>query len=154
MRPPVVAALLLVGACASPRPPVAPPPPPPVTPAVVTRDWRDLPLTPGTWSYADGVARFADGGQPLLLMRCDRDARIVEIEQPLGRAGTLTLITSYGATDLPTPEGARARIPAADPLLDRIAFSRGRFSVQASGAPQLVVPSWAEVSRVIEECRL
>ncbi len=149
-------ALLLVAACAAPPAPPAPaasppsslPPPPPSA-----LDWRDLPLSPGDWSYADAVATFAWDGVVLLRLRCDRAARVVEIEQPRGIAGAMKLITSYGATDLPAPQGALARVPAGDPLLDRIAFSRGRFSVQASGAPQLVVPSWAEVTRVIEECR-
>jgi hypothetical protein len=40
-----------------------------------------------------------------------------------------------------------------DPLLDAMAFSRGRFAVEVTGWPTLYVPSWTEVSRVIEDCR-
>ncbi len=45
------------------------------------------------------------------------------------------------------------RLPANDPLLDAMAFSRGRFAVETAGLPVLIVPSWTEVSRVIEDCR-
>ncbi|MDG2003332.1 MAG: hypothetical protein P8J20_08375 [Novosphingobium sp.] len=44
-------------------------------------------------------------------------------------------------------------LPASDPLLDAMAFSRGRFAVETAGLPTLYVPSWPEVSRVIEDCR-
>lgn len=40
-----------------------------------------------------------------------------------------------------------------DSLLDAIALSRGRFAVEMAGLPTLYLPSWAEVSRVIEDCR-
>jgi hypothetical protein len=40
-----------------------------------------------------------------------------------------------------------------DPLLDAIAFSRGRFRVEVAGQPPLYLPSWPEISRVIEDCR-
>ena len=43
---------------------------------------------------------------------------------------------------------------AYDPLLDAIASSRGRIGFSTSGAPALVVPPWAEVARVIEDCRV
>jgi hypothetical protein len=32
-------------------------------------------------------------------------------------------------------------------------FSRGRFLVQGNGLPTLVVPAYAEVLRVTEDCR-
>ena len=44
-------------------------------------------------------------------------------------------------------------LPPADPLLDQIAFSRGRFLVQAEGGPSLILPAWPEPARVIEDCR-
>ena len=49
-------------------------------------------------------------------------------------------------------EGA-AGLPARDPLLDAMAFSKGRFAVEVAGLPTLYLPSWIEVSRVIEDCR-
>jgi len=38
-------------------------------------------------------------------------------------------------------------------LLDAIAFSRGRFSVEAAGTARLVIPAWPEAARVVEACR-
>jgi len=56
------------------------------------------------------------------------------------------------------PDGAAdpqlvAELPARDPLLDAMALSKGRFAVAVEGAAPLILPSWAEVSRVIEDCR-
>ena len=46
-----------------------------------------------------------------------------------------------------------AALPARDPLLDAIAFSRGRFAVEVAGLQTLYLPSWPEITRVIEDCR-
>jgi hypothetical protein len=46
-----------------------------------------------------------------------------------------------------------AQLPVSDPLLDQMAFSRGRFLVTIEGGPSLVVPAWPEVGHVIEDCR-
>jgi hypothetical protein len=46
-----------------------------------------------------------------------------------------------------------ASVAPADPLLDAMALSKGRFAVEVEGLPPLILPSWAEVSRVIEDCR-
>ncbi len=46
-----------------------------------------------------------------------------------------------------------AQLAVGDPLLDAMAFSRGKFVFAGAGLPDLVLPSWAEVSRVIEDCR-
>jgi hypothetical protein len=51
------------------------------------------------------------------------------------------------------PPTIAARIPTHDPLLDAMAFSKGRFAVEIGGLPTLYAPSWAEVTRVIEDCR-
>lgn len=40
-----------------------------------------------------------------------------------------------------------------DIMLDRIAFSRGRFAVQLSGQPSIAIPIWPEFTRVVEDCR-
>ena len=81
----------------------------------------------------------------------------------LSRAGAatapLTVRTSSASRALavqPTG-GALPYVAAAlavnDPLLDAMAFSRGRVALQQEGAPVLVVPSWAEIGRVVEDCR-
>ena len=51
------------------------------------------------------------------------------------------------------PPALAATLPAGDAFLDRIAFSRGRFVVAVTGTARLVIPSWPELARVIEDCR-
>ena len=46
-----------------------------------------------------------------------------------------------------------AVLPPRDPLLDAMAFSKGRFAVELAGMVPLYLPSWVEVSRVLEDCR-
>lgn len=46
-----------------------------------------------------------------------------------------------------------ARLTAGDPLIDAMAFTRGRFMVEAGGTAPLYLPSWPEISRVAEDCR-
>lgn len=42
---------------------------------------------------------------------------------------------------------------ASDSLLDAMALSRGRFMLEAAGQVPLYLPAWAEISRVVEDCR-
>lgn len=68
----------------------------------------------------------------------------------------MTVRTTSTARSLPAgagAEGASAALPANDPLVDAMGFSRGRFIVETPGMPPLVVPAWAEVLRVAEDCR-
>lgn len=125
-------------------------------------DWRDLPLTPGTWSYAPeaggSAARFgSESDAPALIIRCSRTTRRIHFIRAGASAGTLTITTSYAGRSLPLALGdggaTEATLPASDPFLDRIAFSRGRVSYAASGQPMLMLPAWAEPARVIEDCR-
>lgn len=44
-------------------------------------------------------------------------------------------------------------LPANDPILDAMAFSKGRFAIETAGQQTLYLPSWPEVTRVIEDCR-
>lgn len=139
----------------APAPTPAPVPAPSPVPSATT--WMDAPLTPGDWTYTRGLARFAEH----LVMRCDRAAGVVEI----GRAGPApasaqmivrTEFMERGIAVQPAgsdPAWIFARVPARDPLLDAMAFSKGRFAVEVAGLPALYVPSYPEVTRVIEDCR-
>jgi len=141
----------------APAPTPAPAPVPPPSPVPSVTSWMDAPLTPGDWTYAGGLARFAGH----LVMRCDRAAGVIEI----GRAGTSAApaqmivraeLMERGIAAQPAesdPAWIFARVPARDPLLDAMAFSKGRFAVEMPGAPTLYVPSYPEVTRVIEDCR-
>ena len=137
---------------APPAPPTAPaPPPPPLA-------WQDAPLAAGDWRFAGGEAAaeaaFGAPGPGLFALRCEPGRRIA-ILRP-GAAGPVAIVTSFGERVVPGSGGegaAASALPASDPLFDQIAFSRGRFLVRAPGAADLVLPSWPEPARLIEECR-
>ena len=118
--------------------------------APVTFDFgKSLPLANGAWSYAatttGGEARF--GGH--LLLACDKRARTVTISRPGLPAAALTVVTDTQNRALP-PNGL---VSAYDPLLDAMAFSRGRFLVSGGSAGAIAIPSWPEAARAIEDCR-
>ena len=46
-----------------------------------------------------------------------------------------------------------AELSPRDPLLDAMAITKGRFAVEVEGERTLYLPAWAEVTRVIEDCR-
>ena len=74
-------------------------------------------------------------------------------------APSMWIWTSSETKTLPaTYDSASGRVSADvgayDPLLDAIAFSRGRIGFSTSGLETLVVPPWPEVGRVIEDCRV
>lgn len=147
----------------APRPAPAPlPAPAPVVQAPPpAAGWQDMPITPGDWTYAAGTAQFGQPGyQPLLTLRCDLATRTVEIAryaavaaQPLiVRAEAMERSIGAALTAEASPRLV-ARVPARDPLLDAMAFSKGRFAVEVGGLPTLYVPPYPEVTRVIEDCR-
>ncbi|WP_404371648.1 hypothetical protein AB5I39_04385 [Sphingomonas sp. MMS24-J45] len=164
------AAILLVSGCVgaptAPQPAPGPiamprPAPTPVLPVPQGSDWRDWTVTPGDWSYRGdargSIATYGQGGgAALLTLRCDRGAGAVTLSRSGAVGAPLTLRTSSLVRSVPVQPGggsATAALNARDPLLDAMAFSRGRFIVEQQGAPTLVVPAWAEVGRVIEDCR-
>lgn len=145
-------------------PPYRPASRPPVT-APPSNDWRDVPATPGTWrlveSPAGASASFANG---LLTIRCDRAANTVTLSRTdstppapgdqtvvAARITTSELVRSLSATS--AFGTIRVAFPARDSTLDAIAFSRGRFLFEVQGRQPLYVPSWTEISRVVEDCR-
>jgi len=163
MRRLILAAPLLAAACTTAPAPVpqvaAPPPTPLVVPPkpMLPTDWRDRPYSPGVWHYAGRLASYGPAGAPpLLTMQCDPTRRLIVLSV-LGRAAMLTIRTSYAQRDWPAQAGndgrSRVSFAAADPQLDQIAFSRGRFSVSGPNIPEIDIPAWAEPSRVIEDCR-
>ncbi len=145
---------------ARPLPVPAPAPAPAPAPPPASSDWRDWPLTPGGWNYRQdsrgSLALFGQGGDPALTLRCDRSVRQLQLTRRGVAPGTMTVRTSSTARSLTTngsTDGASATLPASDQLVDAMGYSRGRFIVETPGAPPLVVPAWAEVLRVVEDCR-
>lgn len=104
------------------------------------------------------MARF--GGDALVLS-CNRDAATVTLIRRGMAEGEvpMTILTSSGNRTVSgkalagPPPVIALTLAARDSLLDAIAFSRGRFAVETAGLPTLYLPSWPEISRVIEDCR-
>lgn len=141
----------------APRPTPAPPPP-------ATADWRDWPVTPGSWVYRQdargSIALFGQIGQDAeLTLRCDRARQSVYLSRRGEGHGALTIRTSSTLRSLNaqptggTPAYVAVELTPRDSLLDAIGFSRGRFIVEGGALPTLVVPAWGEILRVIEDCR-
>lgn len=152
--------MLLVASCSAIPTPDAPPPQP-VTPApppapapvpAAAGSWEDRALNNGAWRFdpATRTASFVPtaSANPLLTMACSGGA----IRLTSGLAGDVSLRTSAG-TDQIRFESGGASLPARDPRLDRIAFSRGRFALESPGGGGLTLPVQSEIGRVIEDCR-
>lgn len=161
-----VSALLLAGCASRPAPAPAPQPaapvvqapqpaPPPVpVPPPADLDWADRPLTPGQWLYSEesgggAMARFAAADGSGFAIRCDRAAGRLVVTREGVPAGAMTIRTTSVARSFPAPSAA---LPAGDPLLDAMAFSRGRFSVEGAGR-MMILPAWPEPGRIAEDCR-
>ncbi len=141
----------------------------PATPQAAP-DWRDMPLPAGNWVWSaratGSEARFGVAGQPPIAhLQCDRASGVVRIVLPVDRAlamaarpATITTSTSSG-TVIAEPltidglPGQAITLPVNSRLLDAMAFSRGRFRVEMTGIAPVVLPSWSEVGRVVEDCR-
>jgi hypothetical protein len=135
-------------------------------PAVQTppRDFTTTPAVAGSWAYQKVVggssARFIDaGGIARVTLQCALATRQVTIAHTSAApSATLFVWTSSLSRSLAARFEANAvRVSATlammDPLLDAMAFSRGRFAVQLAGSSALVVPASAEAARVVEDCR-
>ena len=116
--------------------------------------WRVAPVTAGSWSWravpGGSEAVFASATGVQFTVRCtlaSRTVALVRTGAPL-RAAAIVRTTSLERSLPPT-----GTLGAQDRLLDAMAFSRGRFSVEVSGVPRLILPSWPEPARAIEDCR-
>jgi hypothetical protein len=167
--------VLLLAACV-PAPPAtvsapapAPAPtfaPPPVVlaeaplPTPVAADWTSAPLTTGNWRWrsADGASSaefIIPTGQVQVQIACNPAPRQVFISVVGAPAGDMTIRTETADRVIVTNLSgvfARALILPTDSLLDAIAFSRGRFALEAPGHAYYL-PSYPEITRVVEDCR-
>jgi hypothetical protein len=129
-------------------------------------DWRDAAQTAGTWTWSlkagRSTAEFAaQGAAPLASLVCDRTSRRVLLARSGSGEGhvALALTTTTGTRPLlsepllSTAGWLTVPLRPSDPILDAMAFSRGRFALEAAGQPTLYLPAWPELSRVIEDCR-
>ena len=101
------------------------------------------------------------GAAPLVTFSCDRgNARVLIARQgtasgavPMMLRSTASLRPLNSDPRLSSPGMVTAELGVRDPALDAVAFSRGRFALETAGLPALYLPSWPELSRVIEDCR-
>jgi hypothetical protein len=132
------------------------------TPAV---DYSIAPIAAGSWSYVavpgGSEARFTDATATIrLTIHCTKATRRVSISHASAApASSMFVWTSSATRTLPAvfdPKGMRvtADLAASDPLLDAIAFSRGRVAVSLPGMSALVVPAWVDPARAVEDCRI
>ena len=168
--------LLALAACVPSKPepmlqpkpaPVAPTPvvvepPKPVRPA---GEWIDWPIEAGTWVYRSdargSLALFGpSGANALVTLRCDKTrGRIFLSVAGAGHSGSFLIRTSSTMKAFEPmqasgePPYVAADIDPRDPILDAIAFSRGRFAIEVGGLRPMAIPNWAEISRVVEDCR-
>ena len=166
-------AFCLVSACV-PRPKQAPPiqarpapaPVPAPAPAPPATNWMDAPASTGEWRYRDEGARSLAlfggvGAEAEFVMRCERANGTITLSRAGGGGAPVAMRvrteTAERVLTARTDAGASpqvyAALPASDRLFDAMALSKGRFAVEVAGAPSLYLPSWAEVTRVIEDCR-
>ena len=147
---------------AAPKPRAAP------TPVSLNDNWQDAPRSAGDWVYRrdsrGSVALFgANNADASFIIRCDSAARRIYLSRAGALAGgdnaVMTIRASTGIKSFTVknngdrPSYVATELPVNEPQLDAIAFSRGRFLVSVKGAADLVIPSWPEIARVIEDCR-
>ena len=171
------AAILLTSACAAPPPvskppiastptPVQKPAPAPTRPAIQqpAGHWTDWTIAAGAWVYRrddrGSIALYGTpGADALVTLRCDNARARLFLSRASDVGGTMTVrtsSTSKAITVQPTggkPAYAASEIGVSDPLLDAIAFSRGRIALELSGAQNIAIPVWSEIGRVVEDCR-
>ena len=161
--PAVVASCVAPPEASQPRPlpPVQrpTPPPPPVAVQVVPASA----VSPGNWTYSNdprgSTARFGIAAQSTIFaIRCDRGQRAIVLSVARSGAATGSVVALRASsmmksfTAVSGDDVAIVRIAAGDPILDAIAFSRGRFGVALDGVERSL-PTWPELTRVVEDCR-
>ncbi len=110
------------------------------------------------------VALFGPPGEnALFVIRCDSAGGRIYLSRggrfPVGQSGQMSIRTSSTARTLSagnsseSPPYVAAELLGSDRLLDAMAHSRGKFVISVRGAEDLVVPTWAEFARVVEDCR-
>ncbi|RXZ66531.1 hypothetical protein [Pelagerythrobacter rhizovicinus] len=150
----------------APAPSPAPEPAPPPAAAPTYDNWADAPQTPGNWYFRNrpGGSQAVFGpanSEAIFTLTCNLPERTVTMTRA-GRASgetamrirtetrDRTVAARQVSTELPMIAGT---LPATDPLFEAMAFSKGRFAVETQGLATLYIPSWPEVTRVIEDCR-
>jgi hypothetical protein len=169
--------MMLAASCVAPSPQSQPAPVPqptkapvvntePVRPNIVqpTGHWTDWQMAAGAWVYRrderGSIALYgAPGGDALVTLRCDKARARLFLSRAGNVGGTMTVRTSSTSKPVavqPTggkPAYAASEIGVNDPVLDAMAFSRGRIALELTGTQNIAIPVWSEIGRVVEDCR-
>jgi hypothetical protein len=144
------------------------PKPLPPTPAQLVQPeghWTDWPITPGNWVYRKddrgSIGYFGETGKnAVVTLRCDTSRGRIYLSREGTMLGPEIMVrTSSTSKAVPaasaggTPPYVASELSPVDPILDAMAYSRGRVSIEASGHSKIAIPAWAEISRIIEDCR-
>ena len=172
-----LAVIVLTTSCAAPSPISKPPAvvlpvsiekpaPAPTRPAIQqpTGHWTDWAIANGSWVYRrddrGSIALFgAMGSDALVTLRCDKARARLFLSRASDIGSTMTVRTSSASKALavqPTggkPAYVASEISLGDPILDAMAFSRGRIALEISGTLNIAIPVWSEIGRVVEDCR-
>lgn len=96
----------------------------------------------------------------MISFRCDVENRHITLSRDASapEAGLVIRTSSMTKTLAATASDTNsayltANIATTDPILDAMAFSRGRVLVEMEGQHPVILPSWAEIARVVEDCR-
>lgn len=134
-------------------------------------EWRALQRAPGDWSWSESEGRSraefgeATGAQAqaqaqgwqFAIVCASEFARISLIRRAPSTDGAIFDVwTTHENRRYQARHEDRAAVitfEAADDILDAIALSRGHFGIAVEGTEPLLIPSWSEVTRVIEDCR-
>jgi len=129
-------------------------------------DWRDWPITVGDWVYRDdqrgSIALFGTPGEGArFLIRCDIARRSIFLSRAGEASGPVNMtvratagMKRYNSGNAGgNPPYIATELQVNDEMLDKIAFSRGRFIVEVDGTSPLAIPIYPEFTRVVEDCR-
>ena len=128
--------------------------------------WMDAPRTPGDWSYSEvsggTIANYGvtEAGPRFSIGCMTNSRRVVLIRHEISGEppSVFSIMTETANRTLPAKRAKEAdaisqTLDPRDPLLDAMALTKGRFAVETPDSPTLYLPAWAEVTRVIEDCR-
>jgi hypothetical protein len=149
------------------RPIVTPVPAPAPARPIATQPqghWTDWPTVPGAWIYRSddrgSVALYgAQGGDAIVTLRCDKGRGRIYLSRAGNASGTMTVRTSSTSKAVTAqstggnPPYAAVELMPTDPLLDAMAYSRGRIALELSGVQNIAIPVWSEIGRITEDCR-
>ena len=172
-----LAVIVLTTSCAAPQPtanppvvtmpaPIEMPAPLPTQPTVQqpAGHWTDWTIAAGAWVYRrddrGSIALYGTpGADALVTLRCDKARAKLFLSRASDVGGTMMVRTSSTSKAITVqltggkPAYAASEIGGSDPVLDAMAFSRGRIALELSGTLNIAIPVWAEIGRVVEDCR-